>query len=40
MKLYQHQKETYDFAKKRRCVFADLSDCGTGKTISTLNIFN
>jgi len=40
MKLYKHQEETYSFAKNRNCVYADLSDCGTGKTISTINVFN
>lgn len=40
MKLYNHQEETFEFAKKVGGTYADLSDCGTGKTISTINVFN
>lgn len=40
MKLYNHQKETFEFAKEVGGTYADLSDCGTGKTISTINVFD
>ena len=38
-KLYQHQNKTLHFGLVRNS-YADLSDCGTGKTISTLAVIN
>lgn len=35
--LYGHQKKTLAFGSARR-QYADLSDCGTGKTIATLSV--
>lgn len=37
--LYSHQRKTLAFGYVRRH-YADLSDCGTGKTISTLSVIN
>jgi len=37
--LYSHQNQTLAFGSQRES-YADLSDCGTGKTISTLSIIN
>tara|TARA_R100000458_G_scaffold27757_1_gene25360 strand:+ start:5929 stop:7551 length:1623 start_codon:yes stop_codon:yes gene_type:complete len=37
--LYAHQNKTLLFGKARGS-YADLSDCGTGKTISTLAVIN
>ena len=39
IKLYLHQNKTLHLGKVRDS-YADLSDCGTGKTISTLAVIN
>lgn len=38
-KLYKHQSQTLQFASQVGS-YADLSDCGTGKTIATLAVIN